>query len=157
MASVLAHLPDKTCSKCGETKPRDAFSERKQTTNIKEYVASNAYCKPCAAALVRERRLVCDKGRQAEIQRKSKLKRTYGISLPDFVAMLDAQNGRCAICKTDKPGGKGVFQVDHCHATGDVRGLLCCNCNRGIGALKDNVKLLQRAIAYLENPPWPIN
>lgn len=86
----------------------------------------------------------------AAAQRKSALKSTYGLTLEDFDRMLAAQGGACAICKTCVPGGPGRFSVDHCHTTGRVRGLLCNNCNRGIGGLKDDANLLRAAIAYLE-------
>lgn len=86
-------------------------------------------------------------------QKKSRLKTTYGLTLEDFDELLSAQGGRCAICRTDTPGGKGRFHVDHCHSTGRIRGLLCCNCNRGIGALKDESALLHKAISYLEKSP----
>lgn len=83
-------------------------------------------------------------------QNKSRLKRTYGLTLEDYDRMLAEQNGGCAICATATPGGPGRFHVDHCHNTGRVRGLLCCNCNRGIGALKDDPARLRLAIGYLE-------
>ena len=54
----------------------------------------------------------------------------------------------CAIC-----GITERLHIDHCHNSGDVRGLLCSNCNLGIGNLKDNIKILKNAILYLENPP----
>ena len=64
--------------------------------------------------------------------------------------MLAAQGGRCAICGTDKPGGKGSFHVDHCHVGGEIRGLLCHSCNIGLGQFKDDRERIQAAIAYLE-------
>jgi hypothetical protein len=72
----------------------------------------------------------------------------------DFDAMLDAQGGRCAICRTDKAfsgGGDGRrLAIDHCHSTGVVRGLLCGNCNRMLGLVKDDPEVLRRAAVYLE-------
>lgn len=65
--------------------------------------------------------------------------------------MLIAQEYRCAICSTDKPTGKWkVFAVDHDHTTGQIRGLLCNECNRGMGLLKDDASLLRSAAEYLE-------
>ena len=87
---------------------------------------------------------------QALHNRKSEYRRKYGITIEDYDRMLEEQNGRCAICRTDKPGGAGArFAVDHNHDTGNVRGLLCNNCNRGLGHLKDSVLLLEQAINYL--------
>lgn len=84
-------------------------------------------------------------------QRKYQLRDKYGITEEDYERMFIAQNGRCAICNTDTPTGKWKrFAVDHCHHTGLVRGLLCNECNRGMGLLKDNAELLRKAANYLE-------
>jgi hypothetical protein len=84
-----------------------------------------------------------------ESVRRRDLKRRYGITVEEYDAMLEQQGNRCAICRTDKPGGKGRFHVDHDHQTGEVRGLLCNNCNRALGHFKDNVLILEQAIRYL--------
>lgn len=63
--------------------------------------------------------------------------------------MLKAQNGVCAICSDDKPGGFGTWKVDHDHATGAVRGLLCNSCNAMLGYAKDNLDILHSASLYL--------
>jgi len=74
------------------------------------------------------------------------LKFHYGITIEDWHAMLIAQSGRCDICT--KPMMKPL--VDHCHETGRVRALLCGACNVGLGQFQDDVALMLRAIAYLE-------
>lgn len=81
-------------------------------------------------------------------KRAEKLKLKYGITLEDYDNMFKSQNECCKICgvKQDK-----VLSVDHCHTTGKVRGLLCFNCNTGLGAFKDNIESLKNAIIYLEN------
>jgi hypothetical protein len=77
------------------------------------------------------------------------LKKKFGISSEDFDRMLEEQNGLCGICGTSDPGGRwNRFPVDHCHKTGKVRGLLCNNCNRGLGLL-DTEEKLRGAIAWL--------
>lgn len=63
--------------------------------------------------------------------------------------MLVDQNGACAICGGVNKDGRKLF-VDHDHATGQVRGLLCNLCNRGIGNMRDSIKLLRAAADYLE-------
>jgi hypothetical protein len=82
--------------------------------------------------------------------RKYCLMQNYNITEEQYTDMLKAQNGCCAICGTDKPTGKWkVFAVDHDHETGQVRELLCNECNRGIGLLKDSPELLIKAADYL--------
>lgn len=76
----------------------------------------------------------------------------YGITAADVERMLKEQRGRCAICRR-LPSGKGrnaILHIDHCHRSGKVRGLLCFNCNTGLGNLGDSKRLLVRAIKYLE-------
>ena len=75
----------------------------------------------------------------------------YGLSANDYYKLLEKQNGECAICGTDIGDINGNrLYVDHNHKTGKVRGLLCSNCNFGIGSLKDSIELLKKAIIYLE-------
>jgi hypothetical protein len=85
--------------------------------------------------------------------RERHLVRKYKVSLSDYKQMLTAQGGRCAICGApEEQQFKGVFHVDHCHATGRVRGLLCRGCNHMLGVVKDDPAILQRAINYLPVP-----
>ncbi len=96
-----------------------------------------------------------DSGSGVNCLRKHHLKKTFGITLEDYDYMLYKQDYRCAVCGSDYPGcnGKGKrnsFCVDHDHETNKVRGLLCRNCNTGIGLLGDNIKGLEKAIKYLE-------
>jgi hypothetical protein len=77
------------------------------------------------------------------------LKRRRGISLEQYNAMLAKQYSKCAICETHA-GICGRLHVDHSHTTGRIRGLLCNNCNRSIGLLKDSIGVLKKAVDYLE-------
>lgn len=74
------------------------------------------------------------------------LERKYGLTVAEKKKLVEKQKGRCAICE-GKFGMK--LAVDHDHKTGEVRGLLCNNCNRGIGHLQENVDTLKNAIDYL--------
>jgi len=73
----------------------------------------------------------------------------YGITMADYNQMYINQQGRCAICNTHQIYLKKALAIDHDHNTGKVRGLLCSNCNLGIGNLKDSIKSLKNAIKYL--------
>lgn len=81
--------------------------------------------------------------------RARNIKSRYGITVEQYDAMLAEQGGRCAICGTDTPGGKGGFHVDHCHDGTQVRGLLCHRCNVGIGLMQDDSERLIAAAAYI--------
>lgn len=107
-------------------------------------------CTPCKVERNRRYRQE-NRERCLEIERKSKFKRQYGISLEDYDNMLAAQNGGCAICGTTTPSNRTMFfAVDHCHTTGVVRGLLCTKCNRGLGLFNDDTARLRNAVGYLE-------
>jgi len=92
-----------------------------------------------------------DKVKQYKYWRKYRLK-TYGLTMADYDALLRQQGARCAICGRNSGNHKKTtaFQVDHDHATGQNRGLLCTSCNRGIGWFADSIPNLRMAIAYLE-------
>jgi len=94
------------------------------------------------------------------------LKRTYGITLDQYVNAYIDQEGKCKICKgegfdtrrkgyKEQPPKKGQASVslcvDHDHTTGKFRGLLCHRCNTGIGNFKENIQSLKNAIEYLES------
>ena len=83
--------------------------------------------------------------------RATQLKYNYGITIDDYERMLEAQGGCCAVCGANEPGDRRRknFCVDHCHETGEVRGLLCVHCNMLIGRYGDSEELLKRFIAYL--------
>jgi hypothetical protein len=82
------------------------------------------------------------------------IRKQYGISMQQFTDLLAAQGGGCAICKKPMQAIRRRMNIDHCHETNEVRGILCSGCNTGLGHLGDNVAGLQRAIAYLQKPPF---
>jgi hypothetical protein len=84
-------------------------------------------------------------------QRWYTLKWKYGITREDYDSQLERQGSVCAICSTADEGlWWGYFVVDHDHATGAIRGLLCSPCNTLIGGARDRTDVLRSAIAYLE-------
>lgn len=154
----------KTCTKCGAEKEPAAFSRDKYATDGLRY-----QCRICSTHSTtkwaeKNRQRLSDYGKRrrkenpdkvrAEVT-KSHYKTKYGLSLGDLNNMRDQQNGQCAICKTPfpilgKPNRSQVPQVDHCHATGKVRGLLCSPCNIALGLLKDDFFTVIRAASYLK-------
>lgn len=80
--------------------------------------------------------------------RRANIKRVFGITVEDYDRMLIEQGGRCAGCGSDTRG-RGHFDIDHCHDTGRVRGLLCYQCNSALGFAEDSVDRLTDLIAYL--------
>ena len=76
------------------------------------------------------------------------LKKSYGIGVKEYSAMLIAQSGRCKICGS-LPYEKNLC-VDHCHNTGRIRGLLCSKCNMVLGLVGDRASVLRSAVGYLE-------
>lgn len=96
-----------------------------------------------------------------EIQKARSLRADFGLSLEDYNTMLEAQGGVCAICKqpeTHKRNGKlKALAVDHHHGTGKIRALLCCDCNTGIGKLKDSPEILIAAAEYIRRHSEEVN
>lgn len=135
----------KRCTKCGEHKPRSEFYPHSKAKN-----GVSAWCRDCTKRVASEKQKA-DKDGVKVRNRKSKLKRAFGLTLEQYDDMLKAQGCRCALCGSDFPGGRGRFVVDHCHTTGRIRGLLCNLCNVGLGALRESPSLLSKAIEYLED------
>lgn len=77
-----------------------------------------------------------------------RLPRKYGITADDYYLMFDEQNGKCAICEVKFDDV--TPHIDHCHSSGNVRGLLCKACNTAIGLFRDDTDALKAAIKYLE-------
>lgn len=118
-----------------KNKDRINSEKKERLKNDKEY-----------AEKVRSR----DRSRPREQIKNNRLKSVYGISLEAFNKKILEQNSKCAICGSafgDKL--KRSLHVDHCHKTNKVRGLLCSNCNLGLGSFRDSIELLEIAISYL--------
>ena len=114
----------KTCKGCQEEKESSEFYRNKYTSDGLAYE-----CKKCVK----------------RYSWKTKLAR-YGLTTEDYNNMLLAQENSCAICGSSDRS----LVIDHDHKTNKVRGLLCSNCNTGIGKLGDTSELLRRAIDYLD-------
>jgi hypothetical protein len=79
--------------------------------------------------------------------------KTYGITADEYQQIYAHQGGRCFICRRAKGTSGRRLAVDHCHATGRVRGLLCRPCNRMLGHGRDSITFFFRAADYLNSPP----
>lgn len=113
----------KHCPTCTQDKPKSAFSRDSYAVS-----GLSSSCREC-------------KGHRARLSK-------YGLSQQDYKDLVEGQKGVCWICS--RPPPLGVLQVDHCHASGKVRGLLCGPCNRALGMFDDDLDRLKAAIRYLK-------
>jgi hypothetical protein len=132
----------KTCTSCNATLPLTEFyPASKKPGHLR------GDCKACHKA---HRRANTDR----RVKQNGRLQATYGITVERYEQMLEAQGGVCAICGEACVSGRKLA-VDHDHATNKVRGLLCCNCNRALGLLKDSPARLRAAHQYLTEDLQP--
>ena len=133
----------KTCPYCGEFKEAHEFGFRNTVdSNGNNHIKS--YCMKCEV----KRRKDNNSWYTPERGRKHQLKYKYGLTEEEYGAMVSRQGGACAVCGVVPK--KKLF-VDHCHTTGDIRGLLCDQCNFAIGHMRDDPDRLRRAADYLES------
>lgn len=128
----------KLCSRCYEVKPISAFGKQKKHKDGLKYS-----CKECDKIY---------RGTHPQIiiqNHKAHLKRKYGISKEEYDLLYDKQKGCCAICGRHQSELKVALCVDHDHATGKIRGLLCKNCNLLLGYAEDSRGVLIKAMQYL--------
>lgn len=116
------------CKLCDQEKPVTEFVKSRTSS-----LGVTARCKECDRNDRREKHLL----------------EKYGMTLEQRRYIWESQGRCCAICQTDIYETSRYTHVDHCHETGKVRGLLCLNCNAGIGNLDDSEEILSRAIDYL--------
>jgi hypothetical protein len=131
--TINQHRLEKRCHRCKELQPIDNFNFCRSRTD-----GRSATGRICWAAY------------QSEKQLFSK----YGLTVQQYQELLTTQGHSCAICNsTDgmlRLGRKLRLNVDHCHRTGKVRGILCTSCNNGLGRFRDNPDLLLKAADYLQ-------
>lgn len=118
----------KICKDCKQVLSLDQFYRHPNGV-----LGRQSYCIPCMSAR----------------SRTNFYRRTYGITPAEYDRMSEAQGGKCRICGLECSTGRRLA-VDHCHATGRVRALLCMLCNRALGLLKDDPNLMRIAAAYVE-------
>lgn len=144
------HPPNKTCPHCGVDKLRNAFHRDR---SHKDGLCSS--CKMCHNSWQRAWRKN-NPGKAKAINQKHRrkhgrnydLQRFYGITLMEYNLMRKKQGYGCAICRSIPFQHR--LQVDHDHRTGEIRGLLCEGCNKGLGCFRDDVTRMRTAIKYLK-------
>jgi hypothetical protein len=150
----LIDTPTKNCTGCHQDLPYKQFSRHHNTLDgfrpkcrlcrteeSRQYFAQNPHKR-------REHYRVLANRLGPLAQRPKKLFERYRLEVSRYEEMLIAQNGLCAICEMP-PDNNRHLQVDHCHYTGKIRGLLCMKCNKGIGQLDDDPSLVAAALRYL--------
>jgi hypothetical protein len=138
----------KTCTKCKREWPLSNFFRDNRRNGYR------SHCKPCCQEAFRNytHRVGYNKIRYQAIKESERWRhvaKKYGLSRQSYQDIFIAQGGRCAICRTDNPGMR-PFVVDHDHANGQVRGLLCASCNHVLGYAKDRPETLIAAANYLQ-------
>ena len=125
----------KRCPRCGLTKTFADFPRNRSQRD-----GLGTYCKPCHVDVVKANRRKNHGTHQNYL-----LSLRYGIDSRVAEDLLRVQERKCPVC-----GGGTAAHVDHCHETGEVRGILCFNCNGALGRFEDDPELMGRAIEYLE-------
>jgi len=148
----------KKCSLCKVTKSFSDFYFSKQKKD-----GYDSWCKKCK--LKNNKKYVQDhlkekreyrhnyhlKNRDKSLMQSkyNNLQIKYGITSKEYDQLIKSQNYSCKICSADI-SGKGKSQIDHCHITGRIRGILCRDCNLGLGFFKDSLKTMIAAIEYID-------
>lgn len=143
-------MDTKICKHCKIEKNIELFHHAKIKRKNDSVIKVRPRCKSCEHELRMKNRRANPIATAAAC-RKSKLKRLFGITPEKYDEINEIQNNVCAICSRESPDGRRLH-IDHCHKTNVIRGLLCHDCNRGIGMFRDDPKLLQKAAEYVENP-----
>ena len=138
----------KTCCVCNIRKPFESFYNFKNKSDNKSY-----RCKTCDYD-ARKAYSKRHPKRFNRLARNQSLLVRYGITIEEYEKIFEDQGNCCAICKGTSTKSmseeRTSFSVDHCHETGKVRGILCNQCNRGLGMLGDSLESLKSALTYLE-------
>lgn len=133
-------MKHKDCTKCGV----ELVIGSTWTDSKKKY--SDYRCIKCTTKYRKE--WAESRGeKETKNRRHNHFKRTYKITYDQFEKLWIGQDYKCAICNCDV---SEKFNVDHCHTTGIVRGILCWDCNIGLGKFKDSISSLEKAIHYLK-------
>lgn len=132
-------VTEKVCKTCGIAHSLDQYQK-----DVTKKDGLRPYCKSCTSA--RRKELL-----SKETIRQRNLEKNFGKGVLDiYDKLFKEQQGRCAVCGSPENGRYKHLSIDHDHSNGRIRGLLCNNCNRGLGLLKDNPEVLRKAAEYVE-------
>lgn len=140
----------KICRTCKQEKDVKSFYILRHNKNGK--ICTSLDCKKCFGSKISNKyhkNKIFKKEENNLIAKRSRLKLIYKITIEDYDILFKNQNGKCAICGKYQSELKKELNVDHCHITGKVRGLLCLDCNHGLGKFFDNSEILQNAVDYI--------
>jgi hypothetical protein len=139
----------KWCGTCKTVKPVAEFAAGK-----KQVDGLQGFCRPCGKDKQKAWR-EANREKATRLATDCHRRKKFGIEPAEYDRMLEAQGGVCAICQgicgITRTGGRRALALDHNHATGAVRGILCSACNTALGMFGDSPDVLTRAIAYLEH------
>lgn len=134
----------KICNRCKTEKPLTEYWKNKRSKDGYQHE-----CKPCWQERTNSYLQGETREKYLKIRRNRHLVKKYGITLEQYEKMFTEQDRKCGIC--GKENERVSLAVDHDHGTGKIRGILCENCNRGIGMFKHQTELLDKAKQYLLN------
>ena len=154
-------IEKRCCYTCKKTKTLDNFHKDKKEARGVSY-----RCKDCAKKAAKDWRelnpersrekvkelFLLNKEKYYTSHKDRELEKKYSLTREDYERLLHETGGQCRICF--RVFGTGAYTkpvIDHCHETGKTRGLICRQCNIGLGAFRDNTGALLNAIRYLED------
>jgi len=148
----------KRCSKCKASKSTSEFNKNRRREDGLDLWCRNCVKQNHSSYYARNRLKVIESTKAKRDPRRHKdlhLQRSYDMTIDQYEALVEQQNGRCAICKkrVTKDSRGRTFAVDHCHQCFRLRGLLCTKCNLAIGLLEDDPTIMQAAIRHVRCCP----
>ena len=136
-----AQRTEKMCTRCEVVKPLSSFGTR--LIKCSGNTIHKSLCRDCERISANE---FYHRHPRSDKTHNSMIKYKYGLTRESFDELKKKSGGMCGLCGLPMR----IYNVDHDHKTGKVRGFLCSKCNTGLGLLNDDIKLLQRAIEYIK-------
>ncbi len=146
----------KTCSTCKKILPECEY--------FKSSATKDGWHNQCKKCHTRSSKPAYDRNRATRVKQSERARklRNFGLTQESWDKMNQSQEEKCAICgekETQRDGQYGTLKklsIDHCHSSGKIRGLLCQQCNFGLGCFRDNPEYLSAAVLYLNKTGKPI-